>query len=168
MKKLFLRFIYIAVFCLMSSTNIYASAPVKDDQAIHSLLRGRVLIIDMDINDEFGKQTFLSGKDLILVKVMPILPLQKNDPLRFEIVALSKPEELTNIDLNHDGIISKDEMAKANIALLRYNHSGDIIIDPLGVSLIQQVNYVKHKDGSLDITLLTKDDKRFKGYFINL
>ncbi len=168
MKKVLLGFALALAIFLAGGCYAQNSLNIKSRQALSTMLKGRALLINMDKRDGSSKTGWLSGKDLILVKLIPLPADKQGEPLQLQIIAIKQISDLTTSDYNQDGVIEQDEMVKANIALLRYPPTGEITITPLADSSIKQVRYRKNKDNTWYITLVSQDDKQYEGYFIDL
>lgn len=133
-----------------------------------SILSGKMLIVDMDNDGGVSKQTVLSGSDLILGKI-------NNDPdhkvSAFVIEAISNVQDLAQFDLNHNGTIQRNELAKSNLVLIRFSPDHAINIIPLALSNIQQIHYqgglTQHNIATpLKVWLETNDNKKFETYYL--
>lgn len=167
MKQVFST-LFLAISFLLAAIPAVAANTSDALASFSTNLKGRVLAVDMDTNDNIARSTIISGKDLILVRVIPVMPKKPGDALQLQLVAISKPEELLDIDYDHDGVIEKKEMVKANISFLRYNSNDEIVIDRLAGTFIKAINYHKNQDGTYTITLISNDNMKFNGYFIDL
>ncbi len=167
MKTQFMKGI-LFIFSFLFFTLSYADSLANSQQS--SFLAGKMLVVDMDNDGKVSKDTVMGGTDLLIGTINNDIA---HKAAAFNVETINDVKTLSQYDLNHDGTIEQNELAKTNLVLIRFSPDRSITIIPLALSNIKEIHYQggltqKNKiNQPLNVWLTSVDGKKFQTYYLN-